>query len=101
MNFIKKLTEDWSNRTKGKKYSDMPSWILVILGTGSAIVASHSGWIIAKATPMYYEAALKTADIDPKGALVGLLLIVIFLIFVSFGTLANTCRKIITERHFT
>ena len=100
MNLLTRLFKLWKTLPKYKTYADMPIWLVLPIGLGSAIVAWYYGNGLAVALPMYLKASTKTQELGAIGIWLGIILIMLFVVTYIFGLQAKACHDVIKEQYF-
>lgn len=84
---------------KQKTFEELPSWILVIMGTLTFLTASYPGLMFAEVVPDFIK---KVNEVGVTAAATGIAIILALYAIPTwvFGCVAGRCHTVLYERYF-
>lgn len=89
-----------AQQRKVKSFTELPSWLLVLLGAMSAAEAWWWGKGFASVGPSFADAINNGAPITPLAAVIATALLLLATATWFFGTVAARCAEVLKKRHF-
>jgi len=100
MNSLVKLLSRFRNRKRYATFSDMPSWILALLGSQASFIAFGCSKFVLDVGDPYLKAVDKVGVGSAPALLIGALLLLTAGGVWFYGTLAARCSSLLKDRHF-
>lgn len=90
----------WWKKRPRQQFSEMPQWLLVILGGGAFLVAGYVGLALKELVPSWISTVNKIGYFDTLGTAIGGLLLIWGGAFWFFSCVAARCHGLLYERWF-
>lgn len=85
----------WSSR---RRFADLPSWALGIIGCFSALSAAYWGLGLTEVAPGYVRVVNELGHLNEMAFRVGVMLFMLGLQVWFFGMVAARCTKLLSDR---
>ncbi|PHM60100.1 hypothetical protein [Xenorhabdus ishibashii] len=97
LHIIKTLTNKFRNRRK-YKLNELSSWIVVMIGSLSFIIAGHCGLTISAVLPDFIKGINASKKIPVDALLIAFILTLLSIKFWFYGVIAKKCHEELYKR---